>query len=185
MNIFLLYIEFFQIGLFSLGGGLATLPFLFSMAEKYPWLTKEMVGNALAIAQSSPGAIGVNMCTQVGFYAAGVPGAFTAALGLISPSIVVILIVARMVQAFKENPIVKRVFAGLRPASAGLLAAAGFGAIKLSLWAGFSQDISWTRWFRLPECALFAALLVGIRRFKGHPVLYIALAAAAGIVFRM
>jgi chromate transporter len=179
MKLLIIFLEFCKIGLFSVGGGLATLPFLFQMADKYEWLTREKVGDFLAIAQSSPGAIGVNMAAQTGFAYAGPPGAFLAALGLIAPAIITITIVARVLTAFKENRIVAAVFSGLRPAAAGLLAAAGFAAWKLALWNNAAS--AWYGFIRWKECIIFAVLFAGIYKFKGHPVIYIAIGAAAGI----
>jgi chromate transporter len=149
------------------------------MADKYEWLSREKVGNFLAIAQSSPGGIGVNMSAQTGFAYAGIPGAFLAALGLIAPAILTITIVARVLNAFKENKIVGAVFSGLRPAAAGLLAAAGFAAWKLTLWNG--EASAWYELLRWKEGVLFAALFFCIYKFKGHPVIYIAIAAAIGV----
>ena len=183
MSLLIIYAEFFRIGLFAVGGGLATLPFLFQLAGRSEWLNREMVGNFLAIAQSSPGAIGVNVAAQTGFQYAGVAGGLLAALGLISPAVIIITIIARMLRSFKENRIVISVFSGLRPAAAGLLAAAGLGAWKLALWNADAP-----RWFealRWKECLIFAALFLLIWRFKGrpagHPVICIAAGAAAGI----
>jgi chromate transporter len=175
-----LFAEFCKIGLFSVGGGLATLPFLFELAKKYEWLRPEQIGDFLAIAQSSPGAIGINMGAQAGFLWAGIPGAYIAAFALAAPSIVIIIIVARMFSKFKENRIVTAVFSGLRPAAAGLLGAAGFSAWKLSLYNA-SAGI-WYESLRLKEAVLFAAFFFGIYKLKGHPVIYIALAAALGVI---
>ncbi|MDR1955936.1 MAG: chromate transporter, partial [Treponema sp.] len=88
MNLLLLFVEFFKIGCFSVGGGLATLPFLYQLADTVQWLDPEMVGNMQAVAQSLPGAIGVNMAAYTGFLAMGIPGAVVAVLGLVSPSII-------------------------------------------------------------------------------------------------
>jgi chromate transporter len=183
VNVFLLYAEFVKIGLFSVGGGLATLPFLFELAEKYDWLSPEKLGDFLAIGQSSPGAIGVNVAAQTGFAAAGIPGAFIAALGLVTVPIVVILIVARMFAAFKENRIVQAVFSGLRPAAAGLIAAAGFGVWRLVLYNGAAP--LWYEALRWRETLLFVALFALIWKFKKHPVVYIAVAGLAGLVFQL
>ncbi|GHV95306.1 chromate transporter [Spirochaetia bacterium] len=180
MNLLIIYVEFFKIGIFAVGGGLATLPFLFQMADKYEWLNREMIGNFLAIAQSSPGAIGVNVSAQVGFQYGGAAGGFLAALGLISPAIVIISIVARMLQSFKDNKIVVSVFSGLRPAAAGLLAAAGLGVWKLALYN--SGAPVWYEIFRWKECLIFGAIFLLIFKLKGHPVIYIALGAAAGVL---
>ncbi|WP_059369410.1 chromate transporter [Treponema endosymbiont of Eucomonympha sp.] len=180
MSLPALYAEFFKIGLFSIGGGLATLPFLYKLADKYDWLTGEMVGNMLALAQSAPGAIGVNISALAGFQCAGIAGAFAAALGLVSPSVVIIVLVARAFRAFKENALVQAAFSGLRPAAAGLLAAAAFGAIRLSVYD--SAAPSWRECLKLRECALFALVFALLRACKWHPAAYVALAGAAGIL---
>jgi chromate transporter len=185
MNLLLLVVEFCKIGLFSVGGGLATLPFLFDLAEKDNPLSPEKIGDFLAIAQSLPGAVGINVGVQTGFLFAGIPGACIAALSLAAPSVVVIIIVARMLRSFRENRIVAAVFAGLRPAAAGLLVAAGFNVWRLSLFNTAAADISGlVRW---KECLLFAVFFFSIHTFRGrpvagHPVFYIVIAAAAGVV---
>ena len=179
----ILYAQFFQIGLFSIGGGLATLPFLYQLADKYDWLNQEMIGNIQAVAQSLPGAIGVNMAAYTGFQCAGIPGGFAAAFGLISPSIIIIIIIARMLQAFKENRIVKVVFSGLRPAAGGLLCAAGFGAIKLSLYNG-SVSV-WYELLRWRECLLLAILCFLVFKFKKHPIIYLVIVGVAGVVLEL
>jgi chromate transporter len=180
MNLFLLFAEFVKIGLFSIGGGLATLPFLFQLANRYAWLSPEKVGDLLAVAQSSQGAIGINMAAQAGFRASGVIGAAAAALGTVAPSVVIIIAAARFLQVFKSNKIVGAVFAGLRPAAAGLLAAAGFGAWKIALY-----NSSWQKWFQIlrwRECLILIAVFIALRKFKLHPAVYIVSCGALGIV---
>ena len=186
MNLLLIYAEFFKIGIFAVGGGLATLPFLFQMAEgrftfikQTGWLTHEMIGNFLAIGQCSPGAVGVNMAAQAGFRYAGIAGGALAALGLVSPAIIVITIAARALQAFKENKIVTAAFAGLRPAACGILCAAGFGVWKLALYN--SEGAKLFEMLRWRECLLLAAIFLLVLKFKWHPVIFIALGAIAGI----
>jgi chromate transporter len=181
MNLFLVYAEFFKIGAFSAGGGLATLPFLYDIASRYDWLTRADIGNFLAVAQSSPGAVGVNMAAQAGYLAGGIPGAILAPLGLITPAIIAILAVARIFSAFKENAAIKAVFGGFRPAAAGLIAAAGFGVIRLSLYTAVPGGV-WYGGFLWREIALFTALYILVWKCKKHPVLYIAAAGAAGLV---
>jgi chromate transporter len=186
VSLLLLYLEFFKIGIFAVGGGLATLPFLFQMAgdrftfiQQGGWLSSEMVGNFLAIAECSPGAIGVNVAAQTGFQYGGIAGGFLAALGLISPAIAVIAVVTRVLQSFRESKITAAVFAGLRPAALGILCAAGFGVWKLALYN--SGGTVWYTLIRWRECVILAALFVLIFKLKAHPVLYIALGAIAGI----
>jgi chromate transporter len=181
MKLFYLFFAFVKIGLFSIGGGLATLPFLNELADKSDgWLTRAMVADMLAMAQSLPGAIGVNLSAYTGFRHAGIPGGFAAALGLVSPSIVIIAIVARVLQNFKENTPVQRVFAGFRPAAAGLVSAAGFGAIALSLWNAAAPV--WYEYLRWKETILFILLFILVFQFKKHPIVYIAAAGGAGVI---
>jgi chromate transporter len=176
----LLFAEFFKIGLFAVGGGLATLPFLYRLADTYDWLTYETIADMIAIAESAPGALGVNMATYAGFQCAGIPGGVIATLGLVTPSIIVIIIVARMLRSFKESSLVKSVFSGLRPAATGLISAAGFSVISLSLYNGAAAV--WIERLRWRECILFAAIFLLIRLLKKHPVVYIAAAGVVGVV---
>jgi chromate transporter len=185
VNWLILAAEFCKIGLFSVGGGLATLPFLFELAKKDNPLSPEKIGDFLALAQTSPGAIGINMGVQTGFFLGGIPGACIAALSLAAPSIAAILLIARMLDSFKTNRIVISVFSGLRPAAAGLLTAAGFNVWRLSLFdLSASGVFGLVRW---KECLLFGAFFFGIHKLKnhpaaGHPLIYIAIAAVTGIV---
>ena len=115
-----LFFEFFKAGLFAVGGGMATIPFLYDISDKTGWFTHAQLTDMIAISESTPGPIGVNMATYVGFTSAGIPGSVIATLGLITPSIIVILIIAGFYNAFKNNKYVQSAFYGLRPASTGL-----------------------------------------------------------------
>ena len=188
MSLVLLYIEFFKIGVFAVGGGLATLPFLFLMAndrftfiQQTGWIKTEQIGNFLAIAQCSPGAIGVNVCAQTGFIYGGVPGGIVAVLGLISPAIIIISVIARALQSLKENKVSAAVFSGLRPAAAGLLSAAGLGVWRLALYNPAAGESAWHEIIRWREGLVCLAIFLLIVKFKRHPVVYVALGAIAGI----
>jgi chromate transporter len=183
VNLLLLYGQFFKIGLFSIGGGYATLPFLYELADASGQFSREEVGNMLAVAQSLPGAIGANLSAYAGFRFAGIPGALVAALGLISPSIIIIAVVARLLLAFRDNRIVSALFAGFRPAGAGLLSAAAFAAIAVSLYNPLGR--LWYQALRWRELLLFGLLFFLVLKFKGHPVFYIAAAALAGILLAL
>jgi chromate transporter len=123
------------------------------------------------------------MAVYAGFCGAGIPGGIVAALGLVSPAIIIIIIIARMLQAYKENRIVQAVFSGLRPAAAGLLCAACFQAIKVPLYNPAAQ--AWFQLLRWRECALFGLIFFLIRRFKAQPILYIAAAGIAGVLLEL
>ena len=189
MNLVYLFADFFRIGLFSVGGGYAILPFLFEMADNSSginaddWLTRELIGNMLAVAQSLPGPIGSNLSAYTGFQYAGIPGSFTAGLSLAAPSIIIIMIIARMLQAFKENAIVKSIFSGLKPAAAGLLSAAALSAILLAIWN--SSAGVWYEFLRWKETLIFAFIFFLIFKLKKHPVVYILAAGIVGVVLKL
>ena len=186
-----LYWEFFQVGLFAVGGGLATLPFLYSLGTRTGWFTTAQVADMLAVSESTPGPIGVNMATYVGYTCAGPLGGLCATLGLAAPSILIILLIAAALRSFKENPLVEGAFRTLRPASTALIAAAGWSVFVLvmantSLYreTGALGDL-----FRWKNILLAAALWVMSNRVrplkKLHPVVFILIAAVCGVVFRL
>jgi chromate transporter len=132
------------------------------------------------VAQSLPGAVGVNLAIYTGYRAAGIPGRVTAAPGLVTPPVIIICVVAGMLQAFKENRVVQAVLTGFRPAAAGLLCTACIPVLKIS--PRNSDAVLWYEHLRVAQSALFVVLFILIRRFKVHPVIYIAAAGAPGVV---
>lgn len=177
--------HFFKTGLFSVGGGLATLPFLYEMSAATGWFTEQDILNLVAVSESTPGPIGINMSTYVGYITAGVPGAVVASLALTAPSVIVIMLVIRVLDRFKGSPVVEGVFKGLRPASIGLITAAFLGVARESLlildnYAGLATLPAIFNWKGL---ALAAVLFVIMKKWNTHPIAYIAIAAVAGIVF--
>ena len=130
MSVYLrLFWEFFKTGLFAIGGGMATLPFLKDIGASTGWFTQTDLMNMLAVSESTPGPVGINMATYVGYTVGGVPGAVVATIGEVTPSIIVILIVAAMLAKFRDSRYVANAFYGLRPASTGLIAAACAGVM--------------------------------------------------------
>ena len=183
-----LFLEFFKIGLFAVGGGLATIPFLYELAEKYPWFDSAMLSNMVAVGESTPGPIGVNMATYVGITTAGIPGGILATFSLVLPSYLVILLVARILQKFRDNFYVNAAFSGLRPAVTGLIAAAGLGVLNTAVWNGqvFSAWNALIAAFRWREAIIFAVCLFVVLKWKKlHPIVIIAAAAAAGILLAL
>jgi len=185
-NLLLLYFEFFKVGLFAVGGGLATLPFLFKLADKYDWFTREMVSDMLAISESTPGPIGVNMATYVGFQNEGAIGAVVATLGLVSPSIIIIIIVAKFLASFSKNPIVQNVFSTLRPTVVGMIGAVALNLIVSELFniTAFSSTGVLATLFRFKEIGLFVILIFLTNKYKKHPLFYIGISAVIGVVLR-
>lgn len=186
-----LFWEFFKVGLFSVGGGLATLPFLYSLGAKTGWFSTADVANMLAVSESTPGPIGVNMATYAGFDCAGVLGGVVATLGLVTPSVIVIVLIAMALQAFRTNKYVDAAFYTLHPASTGLIAAAGWSVLALVLvnldaYRASYQQADLLQWKNLILFAVIWVLTNLVKPLKKlHPVVFLALAAVVGIVFRL
>lgn len=181
----ILFFEFFKVGLFAVGGGLATIPFLNALCDKYDWFTKADLSNMIAVSESTPGPIGVNMATYTGFTDGmslggtswGVVGGIVATLGLITPSIIVIICIAKILEKFKENRYVQDGFYGIRPAVVGLISAAVYGIFKTSLFCDF-------KYFDFRIWIIFLPLCFASFKFpKIHPVVFILIGAIAGIAF--
>ena len=189
MTYLLLFYEFFKTGLFAIGGGMATLPFLYDMADKTGWFTRAQLADMIAVSESTPGPIGVNTATYVGYITGGVPGALIATLGLVTPAVICILIIASCLKKFRENRFVDHAFYGLRPASAALIAAAGFSVVRISLLqeSAFQASGRFTDLFFWKGLLLAAVIWVLTNVVKPtkklHPIVYIAASAVVGIVF--
>lgn len=190
MNLLLLFVEFFRTGLFSVGGGLATIPFLQDMGARTGWFDAAELANMIAVSESTPGPLGINMASYVGFTVAGPLGCLVATLGEITPSILVILLIARFLQKFRTNRIVDGIFYGLRPASAALVAAALLEVAATALltgaaWTGWKAVFSFIRW---EAVVLFAVIFLLIRFTplkKLHPIVFIAASAVVGVLLQL
>ncbi len=193
-----LFYEFFKTGLFAVGGGMATIPFLYSMADNTGWFTRLDVDNMIAVGESTPGPIGVNMATYVGYITGGnvgglpfaILGAVIATLGLIAPSIIIILIIASFLKNFRDNRFVDSAFYGLRPASTGLIAAAGLSVVVSNLFFagalenGFSLAVfNWKGW--ILAIVLWVLTNKVKQTKKLHPIIFILASAVVGIVLGM
>ncbi len=184
MIYFTLFCEFFKIGLFALGGGMVTIPFLAELPSRYDWFTSAQLVDFIAISESTPGPIGVNMATYAGYHAAGVLGGIVATLSLVLPSLIIVLLVAKFLASFSENKIVRGVFYGIRPAVTALIASALLGILKVVLLVenggGFSVNLSHLLLF------LAAFGLMQLKPLKKlHPAIWILGAAAVGIAAKL
>ena len=185
-----LYFEFFKTGLFAVGGGMATLPFLYDMSARHPdWFTTAQLADMIAVSESTPGPIGVNMATYVGFRTAGILGGLITTLGLVTPSVIIILLIARVLKQFRENKYVDAAFYGLRPCSVGLIAAAGLLVVKIALFDfdAYAASGVLTDLFNVKALILTAVLLVLTRAVKAtkklHPIFFILGSALVGVAF--
>lgn len=179
-----LFWEFFKIGLFAVGGGMATLPFLQRLGESTGWYSTSFITDMIAISESTPGPIGINMATYVGCNVAGFWGGVLATMGEILPSIIIVCLISKSLEKFRNNKLVDAAFYGLRPAVTGLIAAALVSVAKVAIFnfelfekTGAILDI-----VDLKKLIYFALVYFAIVKFKKHPILYIATSAVVGIV---
>lgn len=182
-----LFYEFFKTGLFAIGGGLVTIPFLSQMGEKFGWFTNEELANMLAISESTPGPIGINMATYVGFKMGGIFGSICATIGEVAPAIIIIMIIAKALKEFKDSKYVKAAFDGLRPTVFGLILSAFVGIFTSSVIfldkykvAGNIDDL-----IDIRIILIFIAVFLLNKKWKIHPIFYILLAAIAGIILKL
>lgn len=172
--------EFFKIGLFAVGGGPATIPFLMDLMEKYHWYTKEEFTNLIAISQSTPGPVGVNMATYSGYLAAGIPGALLATIALVLPSVVIIMLLAKVLTNFSQNKTVLGIFYGLRPAVTGLITTSAIGIIQITLIT--KTEVGTILNLKTLVLFLLLFLLMQIKRLNNmHPGIWMLCAAVVGI----
>lgn len=176
--------EFFKIGLFSIGGGMATLPFLMDLTNKYDWFTASELTNMVAISESTPGPVGINMATYAGYNAAGVPGAIVATLALTAPALIIIVLIAKFLENFSENKNVKAAFYGIRPAVAALIGYAVWELLKIAIVSVTDGNVQMNV-INVSVCAVTFALLQVKKLGKLHPLVWIAAGACVGIALRM
>ena len=159
-----LFIEFFKIGLFAIGGGLATLPFLQDFAARTGLITSADIANMIAISESTPGPIGINSATYFGYQIGGVPGGIIAVVGLVTPSIIIIILVSQFLKKF---------------------AAACFSVMQIALFSQdlFAQTGVFTDLFQWKHILLAVILFFVIKKTNKHPIIYLAASAVIGIVF--
>ncbi len=189
-----LFIEFFKTGLFAVGGGMATIPFLYELSDATAWFTHNDLANMIAVGESTPGPIGVNMATYVGYITGmgeygvfgAILGAVIATLGLVTPSIIVIIIVAMALKNFRDNKYVNNAFYGLRPASTGLIAAAGLSVLFANMFLGGEIGLAFFNWKGLILAVILWLLTNIVPKVKNlHPIVFIGISAAVGVIFSM
>ena len=181
---FLLFYEFFKTGLFAIGGGLTAIPFLADISTKHGWYTQQQLTDFIAIAESTPGPIAINIATFAGYQTLGMPGAFIATLSLAAPSVIIVIIISKFLTNFSDNIHVKAAFNGLRPVAAGMVASALLSLMQITLLlpgASFSSVFSF---LNLKSVLIFTVIfvLIHIKKLKNiHPIIWLACAAVGGI----
>lgn len=167
-----LFYEFFKIGLFAIGGGAVTIPFLFDLTKKYTWFSKEELINMIAVSQSTPGPIGVNMATYAGFQALGIWGGIIATLGLILPSLIIVILISKMLRKYVNTPCWFEIMQTIRPVVIALILFASSELFILSV----------TDWYSRVFCVLFFGL---VYFYKKSPIFYIILSGVLGFVLKL
>ncbi len=169
MTLVHLIIEFFKIGVFSVGGGYATIPFLYQLVHEYGWYSTDELTNMIAISMLTPGPVGANMATFAGFQTMGIFGGIVATLALIFPSFIFVCAISKVLKTFRDNFWVKSVLYSLKPAGCGLLFAVGVGFFKDNVTS-------------LPAFLLFLFLFLLSFKFKKNALYYILFGAVIGII---
>lgn len=178
MNYFLLFVEFFKIGIFSFGGGYATLPFLYHMSDVYHWFSYEELSTMLAVSSITPGPVGLNVATFAGFKTLGVLGSIDATLAIMIPSFIIVILISKILKKFKDNFYTKAVLYALRPAAAGMIAAVGVRLFKNSIMP-YGLNI---QALDLRGLILFALLVLISLKLKKDPLIYLLIGAVFGIL---
>lgn len=181
-----LFIQFFKTGLFALGGGLATIPFLTEMMHNYHWFTETDLMNMIAVSESTPGPIGVNMATYVGYQASGgsILGAIIATIGLVTPSVIIICLIAKILNKVKDSKQVQWAFDGLRPAVTAMITSAGLSVFITVVFGGSEITLQSLSWIHLILFILLSVFLIFYKK-KTHPALIICFCALLGILFQL
>lgn len=164
-----LFLQFFHVGVFSFGGGYATLPFLYDIAEKFHWYSAKQLTDMLAISSITPGPVGVNVATFAGFTTAGILGSLVATTAIILPSYIIVTIVFKVIDKFRTNRNIKGAIRGLKPAGCALLSAVG---IKLL----FTSNLH-----LLGTLILLGFLILSIKK-KQDPLFYLGISAILGLI---
>ncbi len=182
MTFLLLCFEFAKIGLFSFGGGYATLPFLYHMSEVYGWFSSKELSQMLAVSSITPGPVGLNVATFAGFKTAGILGSFCATMSIMLPSFFFVLLVSKMLKKFKDSPVLNSIMYTLRPVCAAMLAAVAFRLLLESVvkFNNFSDFVFNNVDFK--AFLLFVILLIFSLKIKKDPLIYLAFGAIAGIL---
>lgn len=181
MIYFELFWTFFKIGAFTFGGGYAMLPLIQSEVLNHGWISADELLNFIAVSESTPGPFAVNIATYVGISMGGLPGAVFSTLGVILPSFLIILIVARFFEKFSEKSAVKGVMSGLKPAVIGLIASAVLSVGKTVLFPdGFIKSAFFDKGFYLSSAIFLISALLIFKKL--HPIFVILISAVLGIL---
>lgn len=180
MGLLLVYFNFIKIGLFTIGGGLAALALLQDFVLSNGWLTINQFADMIAVSQSTPGPIGINMSTYIGFSQYGVLGGVIATLGMVTPSWIIIILIARFIGDFSSNRIVQSIFVGLRPVVLGIIFSAAWSIALLSIFNNGADNL--IDFINFKALIMFVCLVVFTRLVKLSPIFYVIIGGLVGIL---
>ncbi len=189
MSLLMLCFTFFYIGLFTIGGGVVAITLMQQTIVARGLISTEQFYNMIAISESTPGPIGINMATYIGYNLYGIPGAILTSVSEALPSLLIILIVARFLQKFHENPFVKGSLAFLRPVTTGLILVPVVQVFIFTLiniptqWGSLLTLAGWKDLFEWVSLAFYGVCLFLLLKFKCHPIIIIVLGAVFGIIY--
>ncbi len=181
---FELFWEFFKIGVFAVGGGPATLPYLMDLTKTHDWYTMRELTDMIAVSESTPGPLGLNMSTYAGFETLGLFGGLVSTFGLVLPSLIIIILIAKFLENFDQNKVVKGAFYGIRPAVTAAIAAAVLQVCRVSLLVWHDDGTFEPGWKTIVLCVIILGLLQVEKCKKIHPVFWFLGAMVVGVVFR-
>ena len=170
-----LFLSFLQIGLFSVGGGYAAIPLVQSLiVERQGWITMTEFTNLITIAEMTPGPIAINAATFVGMKLTGMPGAIVATLGYITPSCIIVTIIAKLYLKYREMDMLQGILGGIRPAVVALIGSAGISILQTAFWGvSGKMVISDTSWLMV---GIFVVCVILLRKVKMNPIWVMVLA---------
>jgi chromate transporter len=183
-TLLLLMFEFIKTGLFAFGGGLATIPFLYQMSQNYGWFDLDTLTTMIAVSQSTPGPMGINMATYCGYTTYGVLGGVVTSLSLVLPSLIIVCLIASQFEKFKNSKLVQAVFTGLRPAVVGFVISAILGIyisalFNVELFTNTKNIIDLLNY----KAIIIMVLLLIINKYrKLNPIIVIMGCGALGII---
>lgn len=181
-----LFYEFFKIGLFTIGGGLVTIPLLKDLAERTNWYDVSFITEMLAVSESTPGPIGLNMATYVGYEVAGVLGGIISTVAEIIPSIIIVSLVSVFFINFRENKNIQYALQSIRATVTALIAVVGVEMFRISVIGGQSVAIDdMMRSINFVKLLLFMAVLYLSRKYNKHPIFYICISGLIGVIFSL
>ncbi len=186
-NLFILFYEFFKIGLFTFGGGYAMIPMLKDVVTKYSWVTNEQFQDFIAISECTPGSIAINMATYVGFCTEGVLGSIIASIGVILPSFIIIIIIASVLKNFTKYKLVKIIMYVLKPIIIALILGTGLNMVLSVLNIGYKNynNINYASIIIAAILLLISLLYRALRKKKMNSILFIFISAIVGIIISL